>query len=342
MRKVHAGRALLLLVFASVTHAELPPVSELTRELERGEHPGIESLILETKSQIVGRYVAPKLRTAPPDLRSATKSITALLIGIAIDRGEIPSVRSRVGELLPKYRDVLARDPSKATITIEDLLTMRSGLACDDWNEASPGHEDKMYRHRDWVAFWASQRMQSAPGERFSYCTGNAVVLGAVLAEVSGVPADQYAATHLFGPLGITHADWAHWNRGKAVDTGGHLRLAPDDLLRVGELMLARGVGSDVRVVSEPWITAMTTPHTDIPGQAQKYGYLWWLDQTKSANLPQTPLWWAQGNGGNLLIVLPNIDSVLVVTGTRFNRPDALEPMFWLRDRILPAMNKRD
>jgi hypothetical protein len=68
------------------------------------------------------------------------------------------------------------------------------------------------------------------------------------------------------------------------------------------------------------------------------YGYLWWLDRTKSANLPSTELWWAQGNGGNLLIVLPGVNTVIVTTGTRFNRPDALEPMFWLRDRILPGM----
>jgi hypothetical protein len=99
MRKVHAGRALLLLVFASVTHAELPPVSELTRELERGEHPGIESLILETKSQIVGRYVAPKLRTAPPDLRSATKSIGALPCrGVAAEIPGCAGARSVQGD----------------------------------------------------------------------------------------------------------------------------------------------------------------------------------------------------------------------------------------------------
>lgn len=330
---------LLLLCAIADARAESSPASQLTRELEKGDHPGIESFVMKTNGQLVGRYVAPKLANAPPDLRSATKSITALLIGIAIDQGKIPSVRARVADLLPKYREVLIKEPAKATITVEDLLTMRSGLACNDWDVNSPGHEDKMYRHRDWIAFWAAQPMQSAPGERFAYCTGNVIALGGLLAEVSGVPVDQYAAAHLFGPLGITRADWARWNKGKGIDTGGHLRLAPDDLLRVGEMVLARGVVGDVRIVSEQWIAAMTTPHADIPGQAQRYGYLWWLDHTKSAGLPQTSLWWAQGNGGNLLIVLPQVNTVLVVTGTRFNRPDGLEPLFWLRDRLLPAMN---
>lgn len=327
------------MLFASAsTLADPRPIAELTRELERGDHSGIESFVLSTDGQVVARYIASRLATELPDLRSATKSITALLIGIAIDRGEIPSVRSRVADLLVSYRSVLARDPAKAAMTVEDLLTMRSGLACDDWNPRSPGHEDKMYRRRDWIDFWAAQPMQSTPGERFSYCTGNAVALGALLAEVTGIPADQYAAIHLFEPLGIKQAVWARWGQSRDVDTGGHLRLAPDDLLRVGELVLARGRFGERRVVSEEWIQAMTTPRADIPGRAQQYGYLWWLDRTKQAGLPATSLWWAQGNGGNFLIVLPDVNSVLVVTGTRFNRPESLEPMFWLRDRVLPAM----
>jgi CubicO group peptidase (beta-lactamase class C family) len=195
-----------------------------------------------------------------------------------------------------------------------------------------------MYSKRDWVAFWASQPMSGTPGERFSYCTGNIIALGVLLEEATHTPVDRYAATYLFGPLGITRAEWARWNKSRRIDTGGHLRLAPNDLLNVGGLVLARGKVGDRQIVSSGWIEAMTRPHTDIPGTPQMYGYLWWLDRTKSANLPSTELWWAQGNGGNLLIVLPGVNTVIVTTGTRFNRPDALEPMFWLRDRILPGM----
>ena len=195
-----------------------------------------------------------------------------------------------------------------------------------------------MYRREDWIAFWASQSMRAAPGERYSYCTGNAIALGGVLAQVTGVPVDRYAATHLFEPLGIERAVWARWGRGEGIDTGGHLRLAPDDLMRIGQLVLARGQIDGKRVVSEQWIDAMTTPRAGIPGQPQQYGYLWWLDRTKLAGLPPTAIWWAQGNGGNFLIVLPGVATVLVVTGTRFNRGDMLEPLFWLRDRLLPAL----
>jgi len=73
----------------------------------------------------------------------------------------------------------------------------------------------------------------------------------------------------------------------------------------------------------------------------QRYGYLWWLDHTKDPKLPQTRLWWAQGNGGSFLIVMPELKSVIAITATRFNKPDMLEPMFWLRDRLLPAMQPK-
>jgi CubicO group peptidase (beta-lactamase class C family) len=333
------GCVLAVLCASGSAQAEPVAASGIASELARGGHAGIESFILKVKGDVVERHVPPKLDTRPPDLRSATKSITALLVGIALDRGEIASVRANVADFLPPdYRAALAVDAQKSRITVEDLLTMRSGLACDDWNEKSPGHEDKMYRKRDWVEFWASQPMSSAPGERFSYCTGNVIALGVVLEEATRVPVDQYAAKHLFEPLGITRANWERWNRDKRIDTGGHLRLSPDDLLKIGELVLHLGKAGERQLVSSQWIEAMTSVHTDIPGRTQQYGYLWWLDRTKLPSLPQTRLWWAQGNGGNLLIVLPEIETVLVTTGIRFNRPEALEPMFWLRDRILPAI----
>ena len=340
MRWSVLGYCLMALLGAPATRADIGAASVLASEIEHGEHAGFESFIMKTNGEVVARYVSPALTKAPPDLRSATKSITALLVGIALDRGDIASVHANVAKLLPaEYGNLLSKDPEKAKLTIEDLLTMRSGLACNDWDPKSPGHEDKMYGKRDWVAFWASQPIIGAPGERFSYCTGNIIALGVLLEEATHSPIDQYAASHLFGPLGIMRADWAHWNRGKRTDTGGHLRLAPDDLLKLGELVLARGRIADKQIVSSTWIEAMTHPHAEIPGTPQMYGYLWWLDRTKTANLPSTELCWAQGNGGNLLIVLPGVKTVIVTTGTRFNRPDALEPMFWLRDRILPGLN---
>lgn len=314
------------------------PAAQIGAELAAGRHPGFTSFQFTVGGRREVRWISPTLARRDPDLRSATKSVTALLVGIAVDRGLLPGVDVPVADLLPRHRELLLADPGKAAITVEDLLTMRSGLACDDWDRRSPGHEDRMYRRRDWVAFWASQPLAHPPGEVFSYCTGNVIALGEILAAAAGADAESFAAEHLFGPLGIERAAWERWDRGRGVDTGGHLRLAPDDLASIGELVLARGDHDGRRIVSAAWVEAMTEPRTPIPGVGHQYGYLWWLDRTTDPALPATEVWWAQGNGGTLLVVLPGVDAVMTVTGTRFGRPDALEPMIWLRDRLLPGL----
>ena len=315
--------------------------SVLVDELTAGRHPGITSFLLEVDGLRLADFVAEKLERNGPDLRSATKSITALLVGIAIDRGEITSVDSRVVDLLPELAESWKGDDRKRAMTVANLLEMRSGLDCDDWNAKSPGFEDAMYETRDWLAFWAKQPMAAPPGERYSYCTGNAIALGKILAVATRQPVDRYAETHLFGPLGISGASWERWNRDREIDSGGHLRLAPRDLLKIGRLVLDRGESGGRRIVSAAWIDAMTTVRSAVPDRPQSYGYLWWLDRTKDPKLPATRLQFAWGNGGNFLVVLPEIRAVAVFTGTRFNRPEALEPMFWLRDRLLAAIPPR-
>jgi CubicO group peptidase (beta-lactamase class C family) len=317
----------------------LAPAQQIAAEIQAGKHEGFESFIMRVDDEIVARAVVGSYRSnRPPDLRSATKSITALLIGIAIDQGKIPSVREKVSALLPAAEETFLKDPRKAQITVEDLLTMRSGLDCNDWDARSPGQEDKMYKEQDWVAFWAALPMRTDPGKEFSYCTGNVIALGQILAGATGISADAFAIRYLFAPLGFDRAEWSYWDNKRGVDTGGHIRLLPDDLLKIGELMLARGTYNGARIVSEAWIDAMTQERTTIKGMGQRYGYLWWLDHTKDPTLPSTKLWWAQGNGGTFLIVMPELRSVIAIIGTRYNRSDSLEPMFWLRDRLLPAM----
>jgi CubicO group peptidase (beta-lactamase class C family) len=322
--------------------APLAPAQQIAAEIQAGKHKGFESFIMRVDDEIVAYTVTETYRSnRPPDLRSATKSITALLVGIAIDQGKIASVNEKVSALLPSHEETLSKDPKKAQITVEDLLTMRSGLDCNDWDPRSPGQEDKLYKQEDWVAAWAALPMRTDPGKEFSYCTGNVIALGEILARTTGIAADAFALKYLFAPLGFARAEWNYWDRKRGVDTGGHLRIVPDDLLKIGQLVLGRGSYNGVRVVSEAWIDAMTQERTNIPNMGQRYGYLWWLDHTKDPQLPKTKLWWAQGNGGTFLIVMPELSSVIAITGTRFNQPNALEPMFWLRDRLLPAMHPK-
>ncbi len=327
--------SLLLLMCLPLPASE---IATLAREVSSGEHAGIQGFVLLRDATVVQQVSAKSFQRRPPDIRSATKSITAILVGIALDRGLLRSVDERVVALLPEYAKMLSADPLKARITVRDLLTMRSGLECDDWNPESIGHEDRMYRTRDWIGFWASAPINASPGEKFSYCTGNVIALGRILDRTTGMPVSAFAERELFVPLGIKNARFATWNRGNDTDSGGHLRIQPGDLARIGQLLLDGGRHGDTQLVSGAWIEAMTTAHTDIPGRPQQYGYLWWIDRIRSPQLPQGRIWMAWGNGGNFLVVMPEQRAVAVFSGTRFNRPEALEPLFWLRDRILPEL----
>src|SRR5690606_13491109 len=121
-------------------------------------------------------------------------------------------------------------------------------------------------------------RMRADPGQEFSYCTGNVVALGEILAAAVSMSADAFALKYLFVPIEVRRAEWRYWDNKRGVDTGGHLRLEPDDLLKIGEVVLTRGMYKQKRIVSEAWIDAMTTERTGVPGASQRYGYLWWLD----------------------------------------------------------------
>ncbi|MEM9529285.1 MAG: serine hydrolase [Pseudomonadota bacterium] len=330
--------ALLTLLAASASFAEPDPIDRLAADIQAGHHADILGMVMLRGGEPVVDVGSRKLKAKGLDIRSATKSVTALLVGIAIDAGQLEGVDVPIHRWLPGYAESFASAPAKRTITIEDLLTMRSGLDCNDWDRASPGHEDTMYRQRDWVGFWLGQKLLEQPGQTFRYCTGNVIALGRILANATGQPVDRYAAERLFEPLKIERARWERWNRGRDTDTGGHLRLHPRDLARIGQLLVDRGAASGRKVVSEAWLDAMTREHVAIPRQAQRYGYLWWLDATTRADLPATRLQMAWGNGGNYLIVLPELGTVIAFAGKRYQQPNQLEPLAWLGQRILPAL----
>lgn len=330
--------ALPCVVAAEPVAEDAAALRALAAEVAAGEHDGIHGFVLQRDGHepLVG--LDGSLAPGGGDIRSATKSVTALLVGIAITRGHLEGVDQAAVELLPELAREARRDPRKAAITLEDLLTMRSGLDCDDWNPDSPGHEDTMYRRRDWVRFWARVPMREDPGTRFSYCTGNVVALGRILETATGMEVPDFAQRFLFGPLGITEARWDRYNRDRDTDTGGHLRIHPLDLAKIGQLVMRRGRWQDEALVPEDWIDRMTTVHAAIPAHSQQYGYLWWLDRTKNPALRHARLQMAWGNGGNFMIVLPELDTVIVFAGSRYNRPDGLEPLKWLGERILPAL----
>ena len=262
------------------------------------------------------------------DTRSATKSITDILIGIAIDEHKLSGVDAKVLALLPEHaRRVQNPDPRKTAITVEDFLTMSSPLECDDWNDASRGNEERMYLVEDWAQFIldlpirgrmrVGEHAEAPPyGHYFSYCTGGVFTLSEVLQKATGARADHYATEKLFQMLGITNVEWVY-SPMNVPQTGGGLRLTSRDLLKVAQLCLNGGEWRGKRIVSEKWVRSSTKPHARID-ETTEYGYLWWLKSFKSGQ-KSYPAFFMSGNGGNKVVAIPALDIAVVITSTNYN-----------------------
>src|SRR6202162_3003448 len=285
------------------------------------------------------------------DTRSATKSITDILIGIAIDEHKLSGVDAKVLALLPEHaRRVQNPGPRKTAITVEDFLTMSSPLECDDWNDASRGNEERMYLVEDWTQFvldlpirgrmHVGEQIESPPfGRYFSYCTGGVFALSEVLEKATGIRTDRYAQQKLFAPLGITNIQWVYSPTNVPM-TGGGLRLTSRDLLKVAQLYLDGGRWKGSRIVSESWVQNSTRPHARID-DATDYGYLWWLKSFKYGDKAY-PAFFMTGNGGNKVVAIPGLDMAVVITSTNYNTHGMHEQTEKiLTDNIVAAVEKK-
>ena len=284
------------------------------------------------------------------DTRSATKSVTDVLVGIALDQHKLSGVDAKVLSLLPeRARKIQNPDPRKSAITVEDFLTMSSPLECDDWNDASRGNEERMYLVEDWTQFILDLPIRGrmrvgekveppAYGRYFSYCTGGVFTLSEVLEKATGQRTDRYARQKLFDPLGIAIAEWVY-SPMNIPQTGGGLRLSSRDLLKIAQLYLNEGEWQGKRLVSASWVRSSTSPHAQIDDDTN-YGYLWWI-KTFKVGEKSCPSFFMSGNGGNKVVAIPSLDMVVVITSTNYSTRGMHEQTEKiLTDYVLAAVEK--
>src|SRR6201987_5344321 len=281
--------------------------------------------------------------------RSAPKTLTGTLIGIAFDRRLLSGVDARVLDFFPDKQPLLNPDPRKAQITVEDFLTMSSLLECDDENSFSRGNEERMYLVEDWVRFtldlpirgfpdWVPKPAAAPYGRSWSYCTAGATTLGPLLERATRRTTVDFARDNLFAPLGITDVRWQFQPLGAAM-TGGGLNLRSRDLLKLGQLYLNGGTWNGRRVLSAEWVRRSIAPHANAREDAD-YGYLWWLP-TFHANGREFRCFAMYGTGGNKVYAFP-VEQLLVVVTTvnfRVQGAGALTDRL-LTEHILPALQK--
>ena len=314
------------------------------------DYAGITSVLVMQDGEIIAeRYVEGDAATLR-NTRSATKTVTGMLAGIAVGDGTLAR-GSRVASFFPE-RTVANPDPRKDAVTLLDLATMSSVAECDDMNMFSRGNEERMYLIEDWVGFyldlpvrgfpgWATRPEDSPHGRAFSYCTAGVTTLGAVVERATGKPLEDFAQDRLFGPLGIMDATWQFSPLGLAQGGGG-LELSTRALGRLGQLLLDGGTYRGQRLLPADWTEATLSPQADVPGrEGTEYGYLVWLQEAEAGGRRVVTRAMA-GNGGNKVIIEPETRSVTVITTRNFGQRDAHAKSDRLyAEAILPALLER-
>lgn len=297
------------------------------KAIRAGDFKQVTSLVIARKGKLIFEsYYDGSEASVLRNTRSATKSVTGMLIGAAIDHKMLAGIDVHV---MSFFRDKSFEnpDPRKNRITVEDLLTMSSLLECDDQSQFSRGNEERMYLIEDYVKFtldlpirgfpaW-SQKPKDAPfGRSFSYCTAGVATLGGVIERSTRMKVPAFADKYLFGPLGIGKAEWQTTPTG-LVMTGGGLALRSRDYLKLGQLIANGGVWNGKRILSEKWVKDSTEPKAQVD-EVNNYGYLLWLKTFKSGGKDFRAVL-MQGNGGNKVAVFPDRQMVVVITTTNFN-----------------------
>jgi len=239
---------------ASLTEAGVNSeiISALMGNILKGNLPNIHSVLLIKNGKLVlEEYFYRYSRETKHLIASDTKSVTSILVGIAIDKQMISDVNKRVYEFFPEYKGTRWID-QKYDITLKHILTMTAGL---DWDEiANPHPHPKnpntgMYKTDHPIEYILDKRKVAPPGERWNYNSGLTVLLGGIIKNTSGRYADKFAEKYLFGPLGITDYDWYKHPDG-TVFTNGDLLLRPRDMAKIGYMMLRKGKWKGKEIVS--------------------------------------------------------------------------------------------
>lgn len=284
--------------------------------------------------------------TMKHQIMSCTKSVTSACINIAIEQGFIKDVDQSIFDYLPNHQQY--NSGQKSDITIEHLLTMTSGLEWDEWHAphgTAANDIDRLYFEcsNDPLSCVLERTLIHSPGESFNYNGGGIITLGEILRNATGQDLIEFSKHHLFGPLGIDSIKWDCYPNG-IVEAGGGLHLRPRDMLKIGVTYLNNGVWNGERIISADWVTKSAEVYRNNSGirlpiedsGKNGYGYTWWTSEVgNSGNI--TKMYRANGWGGQVIMVFPELNMVVVFTGGNYVNRSSL---FEIIERyVLPAVN---
>jgi CubicO group peptidase (beta-lactamase class C family) len=286
----------------------------------------IDSLLIARHGRLVlEEYFHGFDKERPHDMRSASKTLAPMLAGIARDHGVHFSPDTPLESLFPKEKPFAHRDARKSDVTLKTLMTMTSGLACDDNDDASPGNEDNMQNQTvqpDWYRYTLDLPMAAEPGGQHAvYCSADLNLVGGAVARATHTWLPDFFERYLASPLQFGAYYINLMPTGEAY-MGGGLYLRPRDELKLGQLYLSGGLWHGSRVISQDWVRQSTTASSTFDPQSEydaphEYGFGWHINHLRGGD--RTFLAYsAGGNGGQIIMVIPDLDLVVGINGRSY------------------------
>jgi CubicO group peptidase (beta-lactamase class C family) len=294
-------------------------LTELEKKIKKEK---ITSCLIQYENSLVLKYYKNnKMKDKQHKVNSVTKSVLSILVGIAIDRGDLEGVHQPIADFFSNLTDW------QKQLTLEHLLTMTPGF---DWPEFTSwgGRPMPMINSRDWVRFILERPMVEPSGESMHYNSGCSHMLSAILQKAAGMSLTEYAEAYLFNPLGIKDYTW--YSDAKGIVIGGFgLSLKAEDLLKLGRLMLQEGTWNGHKLVSKDWVIESTIPRFHTYNKIGSYGYHWWILTDDDHQPAQPPAYFAMGYGGQYIIVAPKNQLIVTFTSELYN--DTFKPLRYFK-----------
>ncbi len=334
-----------------------PPPAAVVTQLEAGVYANTHSLLIYRG----GALIAETYRAGPDeqrglplglvqhgpdtlhDARSISKTVVAILYGIALADGRVPALDTPAIDALPEYAALAT--PERRRVTIRHMLTMTSGFAWDEFTlpYSNPANSERMMDAApDRIRYVFEQPFAHEPGTRWTYSGGDVAVIAHILERGVGTDLETYANTALFTPLGVARINWLQDSAGVVLAASG-LRIAPRDLGKVGVMLSRRGDWDGRQIVPADWVDAMLAPHATVGGEppcGMRYGYFTWLGAVCAEGQAPIPYAAGIGYGGQRLWLIPSRDLVIVSNAGNYqDRRQSDLALSLLRDTLaaLPA-----
>jgi CubicO group peptidase (beta-lactamase class C family) len=338
-------------------------IEKAINDINRGKYGEVHSMLIFRDSKLVAeeyfeghkyQWDAPNHHTelvmfnkdALHSTMSDSKSITSICIGIAIDEGFIENVGQSIFDYLPEHQHLSKEGKEK--ITIENLLTMTSGLNWKEWNAPYSSPENDAigiwFSDKDPISYILEKPLIYEPGTHFAYAGGDIITLGEILRHASGMDIEVFSEMYLFEPLGIDSFRWADRFENGVFECAGGLKLTPRSMVKIGVTLLNDGIWNGQRIISTQWVeksaaSFFSDEGIKVPGEdigKAGYSYTWWTKEFSVAR-KKVNGFWANGWGGQKIMILPEINTVIVFTGGNYT--STVKNFKILEKYILPSID---